>query len=169
MNIEKNYVRVVLVYLVDSEQKKVWLARKKRKACKDEFNGFGGEIEVNEEAKYAAVRELKEETGVDVNSENLQFRGKIEFENVFSMGRRQMVDCYIFVVYSWDGEIKLKGDEAYDLRSFYLDNLPLREMPDGDQLWAQEVLRSGKKIRYGKIVKDWNGPMRAGTIEFERR
>lgn len=60
------YKRYNLIFLFNKQLTKVLLVRKKRGPYPVAYNGVGGKTEPGETAKHGAIRETKEETGVDV-------------------------------------------------------------------------------------------------------
>ncbi len=171
MDENKTYARAVIVYVVNPFTGEVFLARNRKGPCKGMLNGFGGEIEMSERAVEAARRELEEETGICVPLEFFEPRGKIEFVNIKKSWWRQRVDCHIFVTTLITGFriVRLNDKELYDDGKYCIDNLPIREMTRGDQLWVHHVLK-GRKIRYGRIERDFDdGSIISHCIDLEWR
>jgi 8-oxo-dGTP diphosphatase len=77
-------IPAVLVY-VECEGKILMLHRNAFDRPADyhagKWNGLGGKCEADESAREAAIREVREESGVAIESESLQFLGFLQFPN----------------------------------------------------------------------------------------
>ncbi len=100
------------------EDKKILLIRRKREPFKGMYALPGGFVEHGERTEDAIVREMKEETSLDVKVKRLV--------GVYSDPSRDPRDHTVTVVYEVErigGKIK-GGDDASEARFFPLDNLP---------------------------------------------
>lgn len=144
--------RCVITYVeVDG---KLLFIEKKRGLGNGYFNAPGGHIEEDETAVQAAIRETKEETGLDI--ENPHFRGILRFH--FLDGMREI--GYVFFADNAKGEMK-ECDEA---RPFWQDKdtLPYENMWEDDRLWLPGALEGkrfeanfvfdGKKMIDSKVI-----------------
>ena len=61
-----------------------------------QWNGFGGKLEPGETVLVGAARELQEETGLIVNTEDLQSVGRIEYEHRLEHGEVLSLQVHIF-------------------------------------------------------------------------
>src|SRR3989344_7194466 len=66
------------------------------------WNGVGGKVEKGESIKLAAVREIKEEIGVDVKEGDLEEVGNIKFN--FKDKPEWDQHVHIFITKNWNGE-----------------------------------------------------------------
>ncbi|MFH1316236.1 MAG: NUDIX domain-containing protein [Candidatus Woesearchaeota archaeon] len=90
----------------------------------------GGTIEENETPKETAIREIKEETNLDIEIERLLWK----FEDEFHVG-------YYFLAKSFKGEIELGGPEAKmhcDENFFCPDWVKLDKL-DNMKLFPEEI------------------------------
>ena len=148
--------RCTLCYVVDRPNNRILLIEKKRGMGSGYLNGPGGHIELEETSTEAAIRETKEETGLDVD--NLEFRGTLRFQ--FREGTSMI--GYIFYTESFSGELK-ECDEAKPLWCD-LSSLDYSRMWEDDALWLPHMLE-GKHID-GYFVFDNDNNMLSHKIEF---
>ena len=85
----------------------------------------GGSKELNESLEECAIRELKEETNINVNDLKLVtvLSGK---EYYFKYPNEDELDCVIalYKVSNYNGELNINDGESRELKFFPLDNLP---------------------------------------------
>ena len=85
----------------------------------------GGSKELNETLEECAIRELKEETNINVNDLELitVLSGK---EYYFKYPNEDELDCVIalYKVLNYEGELNINDGESKQLRFFSLDSLP---------------------------------------------
>ncbi len=85
----------------------------------------GGSKELRETLEECAIRELKEETNINVNDLELitVLSGK---EYFFKYPNEDELDCVIalYKVSNYNGELNINDGESKELKFFSLDNLP---------------------------------------------
>ncbi len=95
----------------------------------------GGFVEVGESVEDAAVREIKEETGLDVRLSHLL--------GVYSDPRRDPRFHVVSVVFVGDAEGEPKaGSDAKDVRIFSLEDIPLEKLVFDHRRIILDFLRS---------------------------
>tara|TARA_Y100000310_G_scaffold301611_1_gene338218 strand:- start:2543 stop:3421 length:879 start_codon:yes stop_codon:yes gene_type:complete len=105
----------ILLILTDYKDKIVW-------------NGVAGYIEDGELAIDAAIREIKEEIGVDVELNNLRRLGTHDpFE--------------IYMVDGWSGNPSPKEESIKEVRWFKKSSLPYNEMHNGNEDWLPKFIK----------------------------
>ena len=126
----------VLTYVTDGGR--VLMIEKKKGLGKGYINAPGGHIEIEETKKEAAVRETKEETGLDVT--DLEERAVLRFQ--FKDGLRML--GYVFFTSSYSGTMI---EECEETKPFWTDiaTLDYSRMWEDDRLWLPLALE-GKKI-----------------------
>lgn len=75
----KNIVLVSILISVN-ESKHIWLQAREEKSGESKREFPGGKIEKEEYPEQAVVREVKEEVGITIDTKNIQFFKKYEFE-----------------------------------------------------------------------------------------
>jgi len=86
--------------------------------------GFpGGAIELGETPQQAAIREVKEETGLDVEIGRL-IGVYTECDMEYPNGDRAQSIAIVFEMKAIGGELLCDGEETLELRYFSLDNMP---------------------------------------------
>lgn len=86
----------------------VLYTKRARDPAKDKYDFPGGFLDYGENAYEAAIREAKEELGIDIRKEDLQLissNGEEYLENVSTCE-------FIFVCHTWTGELKPADDVA---------------------------------------------------------
>jgi 8-oxo-dGTP diphosphatase len=99
------------------ENGKILLVKRGREPFKGDWAVPGGRIEDNETAEECAIREMKEETGVDVEI--------IRLTGIYSDPKRDPRGIIVaaFLVRRVGGEVKA-GDDADEAKWFELHSLP---------------------------------------------
>jgi 8-oxo-dGTP diphosphatase/2-hydroxy-dATP diphosphatase len=124
---------------------KVLLGMKKRGFGAGRWNGFGGKIEEGETIEQAAIRELREEAGLE--AEEMEKKGIIDFE---FENDPKLLEVHIFHVKKFKGEPK--ETEEMKPQWFSVDEIPYEQMWSDDIFWMPYLL-GGKKFR-GKFLFD---------------
>jgi len=122
-----------LCYIINGNGE-VLLQFKRRGFGIGKWNGPGGKVEPGETIEQAVIREVKEETGIDVvNPEKM---AELEFYFIGKEEWNQMADVYVAKNYS--GEIA-ESDEG-ELKWFKFNEIPYDEMWDDDPYWLPNIL-----------------------------
>ncbi len=133
--------KAVIVYLSRNRNGKqeVCLGRKLTGHGVGKWNGFGGKVEANESFEEAAVRELFEESGVQVQIGNLRLAAMIDYKE--DAGDWQVA---VFTAEDHQGEPSISTE--MEPIWFETNNVPYSEMWPNDKIWLGKVL-SGEKFR----------------------
>ncbi len=115
------------------------------------WNGIGGKVEEDESIEEAAIRETKEEIGVDIDAADLISMGSISFVYEDIPDWDQVVN--VFITTRWSSQ----PVESREMRPqwFPIDKLPFASMWSDDEHWLPLVLQ-GKTI-WGEFVLDQKG------------
>ncbi|PIZ48117.1 hypothetical protein COY32_00540 [candidate division WWE3 bacterium CG_4_10_14_0_2_um_filter_41_14] len=93
------------------------------------WNGVSGYIDEDETNLEAACREVMEEIGVTINTDNLEYLGTHEPFDIYKVGR-------------WDGEPTPQEPDIKEVKWFEIDALPFGEMHQGNEAWLPEFLNT---------------------------
>jgi len=142
-------------YIINNKNQ-VLLQKKARGFGAGKWNGPGGKIESGETPEEGTIREVKEETNLDIR--NLKKAGKIEF--IFTENYDSNNYTYIFVCKDYEGNPKDMGEG--ELRWYNILEIPLEKMWDDDKYWLLQVLK-GEKVskrfyfdKNGIVIKQEN-------------
>jgi mutator protein MutT len=95
-----------------------------KRSDKDDIWGLpGGAIEIGESIEDAAIREVKEETGLNVEVEH--FIGVYsKYLHTYPNGDRSQSICHLFKCRMLNGELLVDNKETFDLKFFDKNNIP---------------------------------------------
>ncbi|MFM2357801.1 MAG: hypothetical protein RJA61_538 [Candidatus Parcubacteria bacterium] len=106
--------------------------------------GYGGGIEEGETPTTGALRELREECGVEALESNLQKIALCHFRNQTLQGEIFVCTVHVFLVSKWVGTPS-ETDEMGKPQWFPIESLPLEKLMLADPYWLPQVLK-GEKI-----------------------
>ncbi|KAG9066787.1 Nudix (Nucleoside diphosphate linked moiety X)-type motif 1 [Linnemannia hyalina] len=136
---------LTLVLVIDKAKQMVLLGYKKRGFGAHLWNGFGGKVEPGETTREGALRELEEEAGITVKSEDFKKAGILlfQFEN-----DPVALETHVYKSYEFQGQIR----ECEEMRPqwFAFANVPYDQMWEDDQIWLPMLL-NGQDPFYGRI------------------
>ena len=111
--------------------------------------GFpGGAIEIGETPEQAAIRELKEETGLDAEVQSL-LGVYTDSDMRYPNGDQAHSICIVYCLKAIAGSLRCDQDETIDLKYFALD-----ELPDMFCKQHEEIKRDLRSI-YAKAVSEF--------------
>lgn len=82
-----------------------------------------GTVEIRESNEEAMLREVKEETGLDVIVEYL-IGVYSKYFAAYQNGDEAQTICYLFKCTAADGELAIDNEETFDLRFFDINKIP---------------------------------------------
>lgn len=122
-----------LCYLIRGDR--VLLQRKARGLFGEgRWNAPGGKLSSGELPADAAVREMVEETGLQVTG--LRFRGILNFY----LGQSKELDQTVFIFSCTEAAGELRHSSEGELRWFLVAEIPYQEMWEDDQIWLPLLL-----------------------------
>ena len=135
----------IMTLVIIHDHPRVLLGKKKRGFGVGRWNGFGGKVNEGESIEKAAVRELKEEVGIETFQIEKIGINEFEWQN-----GSETLEVHIFKSKDFRGEPS-ESDEMSP-RWFFADEIPFGEMWSDDVYWFPYFMR-GKKFR-GKFIFD---------------
>ncbi|KAL4239744.1 Nudix (Nucleoside diphosphate linked moiety X)-type motif 1 [Mactra antiquata] len=134
----------VLTLVLIREASRVLLGMKKRGFGEGRWNGFGGKVEKGETILQGAIRELREESGLQVT--HLDEVGRLMFEFI---GDPQLLEVHVFTGTKYTGV----PTETNEMRPcwYAVDKIPLKEMWPDDKYWFPMFLKGSKFSGYFKF------------------
>ncbi len=143
--LRKFYTVVPSSYLIFRNGEKILLSRRKNTGYRDgQYSLPAGHIEEGEYALEAAVREAKEETGVDIAQEDLALA-----HTMYRICADHVRADYFFEVKKYSGEITNPEPEKCDGLDWY----PLSKLPDNTVLYIRDALGH---YAAGRIYSEFN-------------
>jgi len=121
-----------LCFVVSDDE--VLLIEKRRGLGEGWYNGPGGKREAGETIRECAIREVREEVGIDVDTPALSKAGELTFR----LDGDPQLHCHVFRTDRFDGEPR-PSEEARP-EWFALDEVPYDQMWDDDRYWLPLVL-----------------------------
>lgn len=117
----------------------VLLIRKKRGFGANKYNGVGGKVEEGEGVLEAAIREIREEVGIEPLE--LRYAGVLEFYS-----EDDAPDWVVYVYTCTEARGTPRPSEEAEPYWFPIDNLPFDKMWEDDRFWLPQVLK-GRRVR----------------------
>lgn len=126
-----------LTLVLDLGKERILLGEKLHGFGKGNLVAPGGKIDPGEAPRAAAVRELREETGLV--AESVEDAGELTF--TWADPDRQPLLVTLFAITAWSG--KLRPSDELDARWMAWGDVPYDRMWDDDRIWLPNVLRGG--------------------------
>ena len=117
-------VMLLLSRINDKGQEEILLQKRKNTGWKDGYWDFSasGHVEKNETMKMSTIREAKEELGIDVKMEDLEFMSLIHTN---TPDTNQVYYNAYFKTMKWSGEPKVNEPEkCEEVKWFFINDLP---------------------------------------------
>ena len=132
-----NKKRLVTTLCIIHQHPKILLGMKKRGFGAGRWNGFGGKVMNGENIEDSLRREVKEETGVELDY--IKKVGFLEFE---FKGNPEIIEVHVFKSSNFLGEPT--ESEEMKPKWFHVDEIPFKEMWPDDLHWMPLFLKGDK-------------------------
>lgn len=122
-----------LVYLVHQGQTlMIHRVKKENDIHQDKYNGLGGKLEKGETPLQCAIREVKEESNLDII--DIKFKGHLLFPNFDGLGNDWQV--FLYRADKFEGQLIEENREG---NLVWIDNEKLTDLPlwEGDKLFLK--------------------------------
>lgn len=122
MHKERYKMPVSVQILLFNKNEQILLLKRKSTGFGDEQYGFiGGHVEKNENVKKAIIREAKEEVGIEIDEQDLEFRNIL---NRKVNENTEYID-FVFTTKKWQGTIEnMEPGKCSELLWCNINNLP---------------------------------------------
>lgn len=137
----------------------VLLGLKKARFGAGNYTGFGGKVEAGETILNAAVREVREETGVEIRPEDLRQVGTLTFHFPAKPNWSQAVQ--VFIAEQWTGE-PLESEEMRPAW-FSVERIPYDRMWADAPYWLPLVL-AGERFAAEFVFEADNQTLAAHSV-----
>lgn len=136
-----------LAFIFNDKNQVLLCAKKKTNsgfiASLGKWNGPGGAVEAGETIKQGMIREIWEETKIEISEALLESAWYLQFRFVNKSDWDK--DVHIFVVKDYVGWFE--ETEEMKPERFNISDIPYERMRDSDKNWLPELL-SGKYVSY---------------------
>ena len=158
-----NKTVLTTICYIEKDGKTLMLYRNKKKndVHEGKYVGIGGKFEFGETPEECIIREIKEETGLTVNS--LRYHGLISFPKFANDDNWYM---FIFSCRDFEGEVpEDRLDDCPEGRLLWVDNDKVMDlnMWDGDSVFLEWV--ATKKVFNAKIEYE-DGELKRYNVDF---
>jgi 8-oxo-dGTP diphosphatase len=122
--------------------REVLLGFKKAGFGAGKYTGFGGKVELDETVIQAAIREMAEETGIQVSEQDMQPVGRLLFS--FPAKPEWSQSVHLFLARTWEGA----PQESREMIPtwFSVDEIPFERMWQDGAHWLPRIL-AGERIQ----------------------
>ena len=136
---EKRNKLPISVQLILEKQNKILLMKRKNTGYEDgKYALPGGHVEANEEIRMALLREVKEELGIDLDIQNIEFYKVI---NRKINSQQEYID-FIFKANHWSGKITNKESDKRE-EIIWVNK---KELPENILNFIPELFKNDKSI-----------------------
>ena len=156
---DKNKIKQVFAGVIISVEDSILLGFKKRGFGSGLWNhSFAGKVEKGEEIIDAAKRELEEESGLKVETNQLHKVGYFEYEFTDLSINSKIMEMHIYKAEVWSGKVEESSEMTP--RWWQITEVPYQDMWADNSYWLDQVLR-GEKVQGYFLYSGMNSIARA--------
>lgn len=146
-----------LGYILSKDGKSILMVH--RSARQDDnqlgkYNGLGGKMQADEDAATCMIREIREESGLEVKA--MQLRGTINWTNFGPKGENWL--GFIFLITDYAGEAFERNEEG-PLSWVAIEDMPNLPMWEGDRHFLPMVFDADPRPFHGYMPYDKEKPL----------
>ncbi len=132
---EQNKLPISVQLILEKEDKILLLKRKNTGYEDGKYSLPGGHVEANEEIRQALIREIKEEVGIDIYMQDIEFYKVLNRK----INQEQEYIDFIFKVNNWTGNItNEEKDKCEEIIWVEIDKMPKNTLD-----FIPEMLKTG--------------------------
>lgn len=139
----KEIKKKVLTLVNIRDDQNILLGLKKRGFGQGKWNGFGGKVQPGETILEGAIREVKEECGLDLKPENVDYVGLIDFE---FKDDPVHLEVHVYEARIYSG--KVTESEEMMPKWFKISEMPYDKMWIDDEFWHPYFFKGQKFKSY---------------------
>lgn len=149
-------IETVVCYLIKNNEVLMLLRNKKKNDINEnKWIGVGGHIEENETSHDAVIREVKEETNLDIK--NFSLRGIIYFDNSEIKEKMYVYTCNEFkgtICQCNEGTLSwINIKDIFNLNLWEGDKIFLKRLFDTNEYFEYQIIYKKDTLHYFNILK----------------
>lgn len=113
----------------------IWLAEKKRNFGTGKLNGYGGKVQSGETITKCILRELEEETSLNLDENEIVYLGYIDYHD---LDRKERRIVYIYTTIATD-KCPTESEEMGNPKKYTLKGVPYQNMWPDTIFWLHLV------------------------------
>lgn len=108
--------------IIELPDRHIILSQRKYNPAAGKYDLPGGFVDLNEQAEIAAIREVKEELGINIDINSLSFLAS--FPNIYEFNGIVYFTCDIAFVAKYTGNTFIPNDDVKDILVTFPENIP---------------------------------------------
>ncbi len=156
ITIIKHKISTLAYIIFESQVLLLYRNKKENDFHAGKYVGVGGRIEPGETPLECILRELKEETGYELTSKDIKFRGYIYFDEINRDKTKEDLPAFNWLTFIYSAHVSNKKyfeNLEGDLFWFNVNQIPYDQMWEGDKIFTPEIIETSNIIQ-GKFLYD---------------
>jgi 8-oxo-dGTP pyrophosphatase MutT (NUDIX family) len=131
---DRSHKVLTMIYVVDTDAKRVLLGHKARGFGAGNWNAFGGKVDpTDEDVRAGAIRELQEECGLSVAAPESMQRVAVNFYEYPADLQHKLFQVHVYCIRATE----VRGDVVESEEMTPIKMIPFAEVPY-DKMWADD-------------------------------